>query len=509
MSDKGESFTEVPESRIVVKRRTRLSLVWVIPIVAAVAGAWITATRILSKGPEITIVFQSADGLEAHKTKVNYNGLDIGVLKTIRLSDDRKSMIATAQMSPNAKDLLGKDAKFWVVRPRISGMNVSGLSTLISGSYIGMQLGQSQEKGFSFIALETPPLTGDVPGRLFALKTSALGSLDFGTPVFFRQLQVGQVVSYELDKGGEFLNVKVFVQEPYDKYVSPDTRFWQVSGIDVSLSANGINIKTESLMSILAGGVAFETPASDLILPPAEAGTTFNLFVDRTEAFKPPVRDPHSYLLAFKQSVRGLTLGSPVQFYGITIGEVTKIRPQLDVNTMECFVEVGICVDPERYGVKFMDVSVGIDSVVDHRKMIDTLISRGVRAQLSSGNLLTGSLLVSLCFVPDAPAVQLDWSQDPLHLPTMPGKLDSIEDSISGLINNINQAVAGARGTLSNADKLIDSANQLVEPNSVMNSELNSMLRQGSGAARSLRVLADYLERHPEALIHGKTGEGK
>ncbi|MFA6292134.1 MAG: MlaD family protein, partial [Victivallales bacterium] len=428
MPDNDKSFPEVPESKIITKKRTRLSLVWVIPIVAAVAGGWITVTHILSKGPEITIVFKSADGLEAHKTKVNYNGLDIGVLKSIRLSDDRRSMIATAQMSPNAKELLVKDTNFWVVRPRISGLNVSGLSTLISGNYIGMQLGRSEEREFSFVALETPPLTGDVPGRLFALKTPTLGSLDFGTPVYFRQLQVGQVVSYELNKDGGFLNVKIFVEEPYDKYVSPDTRFWQVSGIDVSLSANGINIKTESLMSILAGGVAFETPASDPILPPAETGTTFNLFGDRTKAFKPPVRDPHRYLLAFKQSVRGLTLGAPVQFYGITIGEVTEISPRLDVNTMECFVEVGICVDPERYGVKFMDVSAGIDSMVDRRKMLDTLVSRGVRAQLSTGNLLTGSLLVSFCFAPDAPPDSLDWSQDPPQLPTVPDKLDSLED---------------------------------------------------------------------------------
>ncbi len=507
MPDRQKSFPKVPESKIVVKKRMRISLVWVIPVVAAVAGIWIAVTHILGRGPEITIMFKSADGLETRKTKVNYNGLDIGVLSTVRLSEDHKSMIATARLSPNAKDLLVKDTKFWVVRPRISGLNISGLSTLISGSYIGMQLGQSDERETSFVALETPPLTGDVPGRIFTLKTSELGSLDAGVPVFFRQLQAGQIVSYELDKGGEFLNIKIFVRAPYDQYVTPDTRFWQASGIDVSLTASGIHVKTESLMSILAGGVAFETPEESHLMPPAAAETAFNLFNDRTEAFKPPICNPHTYLLVFKQSVRGLTVGAPVEFYGITIGEVTKITPELDVKTMEGSVNVTICLDPKRYGVKFMDVPANEDPVAAHRKMNETLVSRGLRVQLNTGNLLTGSLLVSLVFTPDAPPVVLDWSQDPLQLPTVPDKLDSIEDSVAKLLKNLNQTVVGARGTIASADKLLDSANQLIEPNSVMSSELNNMIQQGSGAARALRILADYLERHPEALIRGKTGE--
>lgn len=507
MPDNEKFFPKVPESKIVVKKRMRISLVWIIPIVAAAAGVWIAVTHILSKGPEITIVFQSAEGLEANKTKVNYNGLDIGVLKALHFSDDHKSIIATAQMNPHAKEFLVKDAKFWVVRPRISGLNISGLGTLISGNYVGMQLGKSEEKAVSFVALDTPPLTGDVPGRLFNLKTSELGSLDAGAPVFFRQLQAGQIVSCELDKRGEFLNVKIFVQAPYDQYVTSDTRFWQASGIDVSLSANGIRFKTESLMSILAGGVAFETPASDPHLPPAEPDTTFTLFGDRTEAFKPPPRDPHTYEIVFRQSVRGLTVGAPVEFYGITIGEVTDISPQIDMNAMESCVKVSICMDAKRYGVKFMDIPSGEDQVTAHRKVVENMVSRGIRVQLKTGNILTGALLVSFAFSPDAPPAAIDWSQTPVQLPAAPNKLDSIEDSVATLLKNLNQTVVGARSTITNADKLLDSANQLIEPNSVMNSELNNMLQQGSGAARALRVLADYLERHPEALIRGKKGE--
>src|SRR5271155_2875109 len=210
MPDNNQSFPQVPESKTVAKKRTRLSLVWVIPIVAAAAGVWIAVTRIMNKGPEITIVFTSADGLEANKTKVIYNGLDVGTLTTIRLAPDHSHVIATAAMSPKSTDFLVKDTQFWVVKPRMSGLSVTGLGTLISGYYIGVQLGQSTESERHFTALESPPLTGDVPGRIFMLKTTELGSLGEGTPIFYRQLQAGQVVSYELDKNGGFLNVKIF-----------------------------------------------------------------------------------------------------------------------------------------------------------------------------------------------------------------------------------------------------------------------------------------------------------
>jgi paraquat-inducible protein B len=502
MPDNNQSFSQVPESKTVAKKHTRLSLVWVIPIVAAAAGVWIAVTRILNQGPEITIVFSSADGLEAGKTKVNYNGLDVGTLTAIHLADDHQHVIATAAMIPHAKNFLVKDTKFWVVKPRISGLSITGLGTLISGYYIGVQLGQSQESERNFVALESPPFASNVPGRFFTLKTTQLGSLGEGTPIFFRQLQAGQVLSYELDKGGQFLNVKIFVQAPYDQYVNPDTRFWQASGIDMTLSADGLHLQTESVMSILAGGIAFQTPATDSPLPPADADTIFTLFDDRTDAFKPPPHDTHTYLLVFKQSVRGLTLGAPVQLGGITIGEVTQINPQFDVKTVEFTVPVTVSVDPERYGVKFMNAPTGQDAVTTHKRVLDTLVSRGMRAHLKTGNLISGSLYVSFDFYPDAPPVSLDWSQNPVQLPTKSGNIEALEDNVASLLKNLDQ-------TVTNADKLLGNANQLIEPNSQLDTELDNLLLQGDGAMRSLSLLLDYLERHPEALIRGKTGEAK
>lgn len=203
MADEHAPLPPVPESRSVGRRQTRLSLVWVIPIVAALVGAWVAVTRIRSEGPRITITFRSAEGLEAGKTKINYRGVDVGTLTTIRLSDDHQRVLATAQMAPRTQDFLVEDTQFWVVRPRISGANVTGLGTLISGSFVGIEIGTSAKHKREFVALETPPIvTGEVPGRFFTLKTPDLGSLDTGTPIFFRRLQVGQVASYQLNRDG-------------------------------------------------------------------------------------------------------------------------------------------------------------------------------------------------------------------------------------------------------------------------------------------------------------------
>src|SRR5713101_5689065 len=327
MPDREPPLSSVPDSRTVPKRRMRLSLVWFIPIVAASVGAWVAVTRVLSEGPKITIVFHSAEGLEAGKTKIRYNGVDIGTVTTIRLSDDHQRVITTAQMAPKTEGFLAEDTKFWVVRPRISGANVTGLGTLVSGAYIGLEIGDSKEHKRDFVGLETPPvITGAVPGRLFVLKTPDLGSLDNGTPVFFRRLQVGQVSSYALDQDGKSLTVKVFVRAPYDQYVNPNTRFWHASGIDVSLSASGLKVQTQSVLSILIGGIAFETDATGPLLPPADANTVFTLYGDRAQAFEPAARNPQTYQLIFNQSVRGLAAGAPVEFRGIPIGEVADVR---------------------------------------------------------------------------------------------------------------------------------------------------------------------------------------
>jgi paraquat-inducible protein B len=394
------------------------------------------------------------------------------------------------------------------------------LSTLISGAYIGMEIGQSKEKGKDYVALAEAPLeVGGVTGSFFTLKTPNLGSLGKGTPLFFRRLQAGEVESYELDKSGDFLNVKVFVQSPYDKYVTTDTRFWHASGVDLSLTASGLKVQTESFLSILVGGIAFETPEDGLQPAPPSENTVFNLFENREAAFRPPPMSPQKYKMVFKESLRGLSVGAPVTLNGITIGEVIEIHAQFDPKNDQFVAPVTIQLDPARYGVEFL--SDHETTTEERRKTLQAFVGRGLRAQLKTGSLISGARYVALEFFPDTKPVTLDWSKLPLELPTQPGSLESIENGVSDFVkklnnlpleqigNNLNQTIVGVQGTLTNTDHLLMDANRLIAPGSVLDAQMNNTLQQVGGAAQALRILADYLERHPESLIHGKSGDAK
>lgn len=519
MADRETPSFQVPESKIRSKKQTRLSLVWIIPIVAAIIGAWVAVVKIMSEGPKIKIEFRSAEGLEAGKTKVRYNGIEVGEVSAIRLSKDYKHVIATVEMAPDTEGFLVEDTRFWIVSPRISGATVTGLGTLISGAYITFEIGKSGKKKRSFEALETPPVvTGNTPGRFFILKTTDLGSVESGTPIYFRRLKVGQVASYELDKDGRNLTVKIYVYAPYDQYVNPETRFWQASGIDVSLSATGVSVQTQSVLSMLVGGIAFETPATGPAPPPADENTVFTLYRDRAEAYKPPPQNPQTYLLVFNQSVRGLKIGAPVEFRGIPIGEVTDVHAEVNFKTDEFLILATITVDPKRLGVRTAGKNKG-SATGPNRKLVDGMVARGLRAQLRTGNLLTGALYVSVDFYPDAPPFKVDWSQTPVRLPTIPGKLERVEASAASLIekleqvpyqdigNDLRKTIAELDQTLASTRRTLDTADNLLAPNSELNQELSSTLRELRGAARELRLLSDYLERHPESLIRGKPEE--
>lgn len=526
MPDDDERSTPVPESKRRPPRRLHVSLVWIVPIVAAAVGAWVAFTEILGEGPEITIVLSTAEGLEAGKSTIQYNGVQVGKLTEIRLSDDHERVIATAQMASGTDDFLVEGTQFWVVRPRISGSTVSGLRTLISGAYIGMEIGDSDRRKRTFVALDTPPVvSGDTPGRFFRLTAPDLGSLDFGTPIYFRRLEVGQVAAYSLAEDGRSLSIRVFVKAPYDRFVNESTRFWEASGIDLTLDASGLTLDTESLLSILIGGIAFETPETASPTTAAEADAVFKLYEDRRQAFLPVRGKPETYQLVFEQSVRGLARGAPVELRGIQIGEVMSLRAQVDTDPLDVSIPVTVNVYPELIG------SSGERAAADEaawRSRVDALVANGLRGELRSGSLLTGALFVAFDFFPDAPPARVDWTHEPPRLPTAPGGLQAIEARVESILEKIDQVpfkeigdelrdaiaelektLAGARKTLTSAQGTLDDVGKLVAPSSLLGTELVDALSELSRAARSLRVLADYLERHPEALLRGKTGEAK
>src|SRR5262245_46773423 len=280
---------DVPQATIVPRSRARISVVWIIPVLAAVVAIGLAVQRILSEGPTITIVFKAAEGVEANKTFVKYKDVNIGQVTAVQLASDYSRVEVTAKIQKSAAGLMVEDARFFVVEPRVTLSGVSGLGTLLSGNYIGFEVGKSKKRETRFVGLETPPvITSDQPGREFQLKAESIGSLGIGAPVYYRRLQAGQLTAYKLADDGKSFDLRVFINQPYDKFVTAATRFWNASGIDVSLGAGGVEVRTESLVSLIAGGIAFDTSAFATGTGPSPPETTFTLFNDRSTAMKQP-----------------------------------------------------------------------------------------------------------------------------------------------------------------------------------------------------------------------------
>ncbi|MDK9719374.1 MAG: MlaD family protein, partial [Trichlorobacter sp.] len=376
---------DIPDAIIDRRRRSSSQLIWLIPIVALIVGLSLAVKAYIEKGPVITISFKSGEGIEAGKTKIKYKDVQIGLVRSITIAKDRSSVLVTADLAKEAADFLKADTSFWVVRPRITGSSISGLGTLTAGSYIGMDVGKSSEDKTSFTGLEAPPVvTMDMPGRQFVLHAADVGSLSVGSPLFYRHLQVGEVVSSDLEKDGETVTLRVFVQAPYDKFVRNSTLFWHASGIDFKLDANGMTVNTESLLSIVMGGIAFQTPDDFDEAPQAEQGRSFTLFSNKEEALKRPDSIVENYILVFKESVRGLTVGAPVDLRGITVGEVAKIKAELDPASKNVTMVVQIRFYPERLKPRSSSSS-DQKSLADSHKLLDAMVQKGFRAQLKSG----------------------------------------------------------------------------------------------------------------------------
>jgi len=513
------------------------SLVWLIPIVAAVVGLSLLISTLASRGPEITVTFRTAEGLTPGKTPVRYKDVEIGVVKTARLAADRSHVIATIALTKDAKSFAVSDTRFWVVRPRFAISGVSGLETLLSGAYIGVDAGKSTVVTHRFAGLEVPPvITTDASGRQFVLRAQDLGSLDIGSPVYYRRVPVGHVVAYQLDPNGRDITLRVFINKPYDELVRGDTRFWHASGVDLKLDANGLKLSTQSLVTVMLGGVAFQAPEHSTAHAAAAENTEFLLAADQSEAMKEPDElAPALAVLNFDQSVRGLSPGAPVDFRGVTVGQVRSIGIEYQRDKKAFRMPVVVELYPSRMGLREKDVAD------DTRKLaiVHSLVQRGMRAQLRTGNLLTGQLYVALDFFPKAPLPdELDLNASPPQLPTTPGTFDELQAKLGDIVTRIGKvpfeqigqdartAMVSMNKMLANADKLVAqvngdvapaalaalqdarrtlaTANGALAPDASLQQDTRRMMQELTRTAASLRMLTDYLERHPEALLQGK-----
>lgn len=527
---------QTPGHAPVKTRRFSVSLVWIVPIVAVLVGISLVVHTMMQEGPTITVTFKTGSGLTANKTEVKYRNVVIGQVSDVELSNDQKSVNATIKLSKQAESFTREDSQFWVVRPRIGAGGVSGIDTLLSGDYIGADIGQANARAKNFTGLENPPpITYGEPGKRFNLHTEDLGSLDIGSPVYYRKIPVGQVVAYALDPGGKGVNIEVFVHAPNDAYVTENTRFWNASGIDVNVGADGFSVKTESLSSILVGGIAFRAPEYSPNDQPAAEDKAFDLFEDQLTALAPPSGKGQFLSLRFDQALRGLKVGAPVEFLGIEFGRVVSVNLDFDAKKRSFPVNVGIVIYPQRLGqahTKMLEVlkhdpndeAAGV-------RLMGSFIDNGLRAQARSGNLLTGQLYIALDFYPKAEKVVFDPTARPVSIPTVPGSLEQLQEKLEGMVTKINQlpieriagnldsnlvelrkglaqfnakTLPGVQTTLADVSKTLQSASSTLAEGSPQREQLSQTLDELGRMSRSLRELSDYLGRHPESLIRGR-----
>ncbi|PAW49206.1 mammalian cell entry protein [Pseudomonas moraviensis] len=517
-------------------RRFSISLVWIVPVVAVLVGISLVVHNLMQEGPTIVVNFKTGSGLVANKTEVKYRSVVIGQVTDVELSGDQKSVDATIKLAKQAETFTREDSQFWVVRPRIGAGGVSGIDTLLSGDYIGADIGQANNRAKHFKGLENPPpITYGEPGKRFMLHASDLGSLDIGSPVYYRKIPVGQVVTYALNPEGKGVDIEVFIHAPNDAFVTENTRFWNASGIDINVGANGFAVKTESLSTMLVGGIAFRAPDYSPNDVAAADDKDFELFADQQTALAPPNGKAQYLVLRFEQSLRGLKVDAPVEFLGMEIGRVVGINLDFDAKKRTFPLNVGIVIYPQRLGLAYKkmltefkhdpnDEAAGI-------RLLGTFVENGLRAQARSGNLLTGQLYIALDFFPKAEKVAFDATARPVALPTVPGSLEQLQEKLEAVVDKLNKlpveriagnldsnlvelrkglqqfnakTLPGVQTTLADVSKTLQSASSTLAEDSPQREKLTETLDELGRMSRSLRELSDYLGRHPESLIRGR-----
>jgi paraquat-inducible protein B len=549
------------------QRSRRLSVIWIIPLVAIAIGAWLAWDTLSKQGPTITVTFNTAEGLQPDQSQLKFKDIVFGTVKKLQLAPDNTHVVVTIATTREAKPLLTDKTIFWVVKPRLFAGNVSGLETLLSGSYVGMLPGATAGKPkHEFTGHEDPPILSEhVPGHVFLMKAKRLGSLSLGSPIYYRDLSVGEVLGWDIADMADSVTIHAFVRAPYDSYVHDDTRFWNASGLSIKLAGTGLQVELESLKALLLGGIAFETPEEAEAHPRVASAENhvFPLFADRDAANAASYTRKVQVVSYFSGSVSGLGVGSPVTMHGLVVGQVTHVHLAFDKANDKVLAPVRYEVEPERI------VGVGGRMFGSAQEGLETLLKQGLRATLQSANLITGQQQVALDFVPNAPPVQLSMEDGYFVLPTTPGggfaslaasatdllnkvntlPFDQIGKNLDGLLQSTNDLVSGPEAkqaltrlaatlaatervmknvdtgtapalkqlpamtaelqkTVTNANKLLLSLDSGYGDNTKFSRDLERLLVQTNDALSSIRSLADLLARHPEALIKGRPAGG-
>ena len=516
-------------------RRRWFSPVWIIPLVAALLGLWLMFKYYAAKGPEITIYFETAEDIVAGKTPILCRNVGVGTVGALRLTEDLKGVIVTADMTKDAERLLKRDTQFWVVRARLSAGGITGLNTITSGNYLELQPGVAKEDSRHFKGLETPPVTPPgVPGLRVQLTSEAASSLGPGSGITYKGINVGKIETREFHPETGELVFSAFIDNEYANLIDQRTHFWNNSGIDLKVGPDGVALHTGTLESIVAGGVTFNQPEHvDMGRRHVAENAKFVLYNNFDDAARQTELSPTApYLLLFTGSVRGLSVDAPVELRGIKVGSVQGIAFKYLPNDPDRRVPVLIKIDPA------MLLNLSSNEIAAVNAAMEESVGKGLRASLKTGSLITGQLYVDLDYLKDAPPAEMAQIEGYEVLPTVASGLGEIQVKINALLDKINalpldktfgtvdDALASLKDTLKNLNDLLGEKDTKELPASLRKDldalqttlagyngksdfydNLSRVMRQLDDTLRSVKGLTGTLEQHPNSLLFGKPGD--
>lgn len=443
-----------------------LSPVWIVPIVALLIGAWMIYDNLSRLGPSIILIMDNAEGIEAGKTLIKTRNVEVGKVEKVSLSADLSHAEIKARMSPQASKMLNKDTQFWVVKPRIGREGVSGLGTVLSGAFIQLLPGNSEEELETFQVLNQPPVAPpDAPGLRINLTSQIGNSVSTGDPVSYQGFTVGRVESSQFDPDTREMSHRLYIQSPYEGLVTNNSRFWTASGLDIRLDSQGFKVNVGSLETLVGGGITFGVPANMPMGRQAKEDTSFVLFNDEDNAKEGHYSDYLEYVLLVDDTVRGLSENAPVEYRGVRIGTVMAVpwnfsAPQPD-SLSRFAIPVLIRIEPQRFDSEDTEPNMS-----EWSERLDGMFGHGLRASLKAGNLLTGALFVDLNFYKDAtPFQKMNFVNVPVF-PTTSGGFAQIEQKVSNLLDKLNNLeiepiLSTLNNTLASTEKTMRTVNDI------------------------------------------------
>lgn len=423
-----------------VKQEPRISAIWIIPIIALFVGAWMLYQYQANKGATIYITMAQAEGIIAGKTEIKVRSVKIGQIDHIRLSDDKNSVIARAQIDKHYDSLLTDDANIWVVKPRIDETGISGMSTLLSGVYLEFAPGESKLMKEHFILQDEPALIGkDVKGGRFVLQSYNAEVMDVSTSIYYKNYKIGQVETATFDWKNQAMKYGIFINEPYQNLITLNSIFWVNAGVEIDLSADGINVNTGSLSKLLKGGISVGLPEQQAPGDLANDGHAFSLSKSYKHALEERFYDFDYYLIEFEQSIRGLRPGAPVEYRGMRVGTVVEAPANVMIDGVPAHFRTDNTAVPALIKIEYGRIYHNSNQARDFwRGNVEGWIKNGLRASLKPGNLLTGAVYVDFDIYNDADDAELTTVSQYQVFPSVSSGITVLADQVSDVLNKVN-----------------------------------------------------------------------